>query len=473
MKVLFVIHDLGFADHLAVAYLSAIAKQLKHSTYFCSLDRDDLYLKVREIKPDVVAYSVNVIGFSKTVEANKRAKEVHDFVSIMGGPHPTFSPETFSESGMDAYCIGEGEYAFRDFLNKVEKGEPFDEVENLVTSKRTNPVRPLISNLDELPLPDRDLIISNSFLKDAAKKTFYVSRGCPFKCAYCCNDYYHELYKGKGAPVRRFSVERIIQEIEDVASKYRTDFIKFGDDCFAIKADDWLKEFAEKYTSRVGIPFNCYLRIDMVDDNLLALLKEAGCFSVHLSVDSVSHHVREDVLKRNMKNEDVLAKLNQIRSYGINTWVNFMLAVPDSTLQDDLETIKLSHDAKITYTSYTTTVPMEKTSLYDYCVENGLVNPEDYIGDMSNIVEKSVLAGFSEREKRIRYNILLLGALIAKLPSFLQGPAVFLIKYIPPNKLFVKVYEYFLHYYETNKIFKLPKDKQIAPRRWKRSKART
>ena len=246
MKILFVIHDLDFADHLAVAYLSAIAKQLNHTTFFCSLDRNDLITSVDEVRPDIIGYSVNVIGYQKTLEAHKEATKIHDFISIMGGPHPTFSPETCSESGMDAYCVGEGEYAFRDFLIKVEQGDSFDEVENLITKNKVNPVRPLIRDLDELPPADRDLVISNSFLRDTAKKTFYVSRGCPFKCTYCCNNYYRKLYQGKGPAVRRFSVERILQEIEDVGKKYRMDFIKFGDDCFAIKADDWLEEFAEK-----------------------------------------------------------------------------------------------------------------------------------------------------------------------------------------------------------------------------------
>src|SRR3989338_1371004 len=240
MKILFVIHQLDYADHIAIAYLSSIAKQLNHLTFFCNMDKDDLNISISKINPDIVAYSVNILGYNKIVEANKKAKESHSFISIMGGPHPTYSPETFPESGMDVYCVGEGEYAFKEFLLQVEKGESFDDVANLITENKANPVRPLIRNLDELPFPDRDLVLSNSFLKNTAKKTFYATRGCPFKCSYCCNNYYHELYKAKGPIVRRFSVERIIQEIEDVKSKYRADFIKFGDDLFALKVDDWL-----------------------------------------------------------------------------------------------------------------------------------------------------------------------------------------------------------------------------------------
>lgn len=469
MKILFVIHDLGFADHIAVAYLSSIAKQLNHLTYFCSLDRSDLNATVDKVKPDVIAYSVNIIGYPKTVEAHKKAAKIHNFISIMGGPQPTFSPETFSESGMDAYCVGEGEYAFRDFLIKVEQGDSFDNVENLITKNMANPVRPLIGNLDELPPADRDLVISNSFLKNAAKKTFYVTRGCPFNCTYCCNNYYHKLYRGKGPIVRRFSVERIIREIEDVRAKYRMDFIKFGDDCFALKADDWLKEFCEEYAKRIGIPFNCYLRLDTVDDAMLKLLKKAGCFSVHLSVDSTSRYVRETILQRKMRSENMVERLRKIRQYGINTWVNYMLAVPGATLQDDLDTIKLSKEAKVTYPSYTTTVPMEKTELYSYCVRQGLIDPSTYIGDMNGCVEKSTLSCFTEKEKNVRYNIFLLGALITKFPYPLDKFALFLIKVIRPKTFFKKIHDYLLDYYLTNRIFKLPKDYQQAPRfgEWK------
>jgi anaerobic magnesium-protoporphyrin IX monomethyl ester cyclase len=457
MKILFVIERLDFADHIAVAYLSAIAKQLKHSTFFCCLQDSDLSTTVENVKPDIVAYSANIMGFTKLVQAHKKARMVHHFISILGGPQATFSPETFSESGMDAFCVGEGEYAFRDFLINIESGHGFDEIENLITAKKNNPVRKLICDLNELPFPDRDLIIANSFLKDTGKKTFYATRGCPYACTYCCNNYYHELYRGKGVIVRRFSVSRLIREIEDVKNKYRMDFVKFGDDLFAMRADDWLTEFAEEYPKRVGTPFNCYLRFDTVDDALLSLLKKAGCFSVHLSVDSVSRHVRENILNRRMKEVDIARSLRKIREHGINTWVNYMLAVPESALQDDLDTITLSREGKVTYPSYSTTVPMKQTKLYDYCVEKKIIDPGSHVGDMSGCSEKSSLSCFTEKEKNIRYNIYLLGAVIAKLPGPVYKIALALIMVIPPNRLFRKIRDYVYQYHISHTIFRIPK----------------
>ncbi len=68
MKVLFVIHQLGFADHISISYLSAIAKQSGHSTHFCVLDHDDFPGMVGQIKPEVGA-SKAFFGAGHTEEA--------------------------------------------------------------------------------------------------------------------------------------------------------------------------------------------------------------------------------------------------------------------------------------------------------------------------------------------------------------------------------------------------------------------
>ncbi len=460
MKILFCIYQIDYADHIALAYLSAVARELGHTTHLCCMQNDNLSDAVATLQPDVVAYSANIHGFQQMVRAHKQALQTRAFVSIMGGPQPTFSPETFAFSGVDAYCVGEGEAAFQDFLVCVENGVAFDGVPNLITAKAHNPVRPLIGNLDELPFPDRDLTLSNSFLRTAAKKTFYATRGCPYQCNYCCNNKYHDLYRGKGPAVRRFSAERLIREIEYVQSRYRTEFVKFGDDIFAIKADAWLEEFCAKYAERVAIPFNCYLRIDRVNEKVLALLKKAGCYSVHLSVDSSSTAVQERVLGRQMKAVDVVGQLKMVRRFGINTWVNFMLAAPHASLQDDLESIRIAKKGRVTYTAYSTTVPMVGTQLYDYCVQKKLIDPDSHKSDMTGCWEPSTLKCFSKKEKNRRYNIFLMGAIIAKLPAWLGFIAMGLIKHAPPNALFLALRNRFYKFSIENKIFKVSPQKR-------------
>jgi len=455
MRILFVIPTLDFADHISIAYLSSIAKESGHETLFLELNKGDRSKRIKDAESfvdpnnlDIIAYSCTIQGFKQIVDFNNAEKRLTKkrFVSILGGSHATFAPETFKKSGMDYYCVGEGEETFKEFLYAISNNMSALNIKGIIGEGNDVVIRPLIQDLNSLPFPDRDLILKNSYLKNIPKKTFYTSRGCPYSCSYCANNHHNRMYKGQKI-VRRFSVDRIIDEMKHVKSKYRMDFVKIGDDLFALKADLWLTKFCDKYYKEINIPFNCYLRIDSISYDLLYMLKESGCHSVHLSIDSTDYHIREVILKRKSKLNtlEMIKKLKIIHSFGIKTWVNFMLAAPESSLQNDLDTIKVAKKSSITYTSYSMTDPIKGTDLYKYCLNNNYID-RNYKGDMSNCSNKSPLNCFSERDKDIRYNIYLLGAVIAKLPYILLSIAIYIIKNVKPNKFFEIIRQKFYKY---------------------------
>ena len=453
MNILFVIDKLGYSENTGIAHLSSIAKKEGHKTFFYSLDNLLLVDYVKKTKPDIIAYSCDSLSFNSTVMENKILKNSYDFVSIMGGPHPTFDPESFNTSGMDAYCIGEGEYAFKEFLQHVENNQSFDNIQNLITNKKNNPIRPLITNLDELPMPDHDLILGNTFLGLTSKKSFLTSRGCPFNCSYCCNNVYKKIYKNKGRYVRRFSVDYKINEIKYVKNKYRTDFIKLDDDCFCFKIDDWLKDFLNRYEQEIDVPFNCILRFDMVNDEMLTLLKNAGCYSVHLSIDSLNPDIRKNILHRNMNIDNDMMKniLKKIRKHGINTFVNFMLGIPTSSIQDEIDTIKFSNDSDITYPAYTMTVPFYGTELYKFCVKNGFINTDYKHGDFYGYTS---LNGFSMEQTIIQHNIFFLGSLLSKIDKkYLEFFIPMIYEY--NEKLYKDIWKKFYEFNIKNEIYKI------------------
>ena len=459
MKILFVIKRIDYGDHIAISYLSSIAKELGHSTFLCIMDNKDIYKTVEDIKPNIIAYSANAVGYDQMVEANSRLKEKYSFISIMGGPQPTFNQDLFLSSSMDVFCIGEGDIAFRDFLIKIENSESFDDIPNLITKNRINPVRNLIEDLGELPIPDRSLTLENSFLKGTSKKTFYTSRGCPFSCSYCCNNIYNNMYRGKGKIVRRFPVDYVIKEMKQVLNKYTMDFVKIGDDIFAYKADKWLEEFTEKYSKEIGLPFNCYLRLDMVDDKLLSLLKRAGCHSVLLSVDSCSNYIREKILNRKWKDINIEENIKLIHKYKIKTWVNFMLAAPESTIKNELESIYLGHKTNVTYTAYSITTPMRGTDIFTYSVDNGYLDI-NFDGYKNSSFDYSPLSCFSKKHKNIINNIYCLGPIVAKLPFPLFQIGIFIIKHVNTKKFFYKIRKWYLNYNRENILFKIDKKKE-------------
>jgi len=456
MKILFVVSELGYIDPVGIAFLSAIAKRDGHETSFCSLDLHNLFRKIESTTPSIVAYSAHSCSIDQISKANSEARSRSSFVSIIGGPYATFSPEETLERGFDACCIGEGEYTFRDFLAKIDANEPYDEVLGLMTHNQQKvTLRPLIENLDELPFPDRDLVLSSTVIGNTSKKTFFSSRGCPFKCTYCLNPTLQVMYRGKGRYTRRFSVDRLIDEILYVKSKYKLDFVKFDDDVFAIKEGAWLEEFVRKYSERVKLPFNCLVRIDHINDNLLRLLKQAGCYSVTTSVDSVSEAVRDEVLSRRMGNDLVVKSLRKIDSYDIKTFVNFILDLPKATIEDELQSIGMAIQSNVTYVNYTFLVPFPGTTIHEYCRNNSYIAPDYQIPP--RLYEEPTLNS-SRKEKRIRKNVFCLGQITKNADFVSRYFYMLLIKYFPNIRLFRFVKRYVHKHYMEKEIYKISDD---------------
>jgi radical SAM superfamily enzyme YgiQ (UPF0313 family) len=429
MKVLFVVNDVGFIDPISVALLSGVARDLGHERYLCILKHHDLVEQVDRIKPDVIAYSLNSCDAEEVFKEHSRVKGTF---SIMGGSHPTLYPDSLKDSGADAYCIGEGEQAFADVLRAIEQGQPIDDIPNIHTLKRQNEPRNLM-NLDDVPFPDRDLVLSNTHMDKFPRKTFLTSRGCPHRCTYCFNSALRSIYKGKGKWVRRFSVDRVIKEIQDVKSKYNLTFVKFDDDNFAIKPDEWLEEFVIKYRNHINLPFNCLIRLESATDNMLSLLKEAGCYSITTSIDSANERIRETILHRDSKmtNQDIVEAMQRVKKHGINLFVNYITAIPTALEDDELDTVRLSKSGSVVYSNYTALVPFKGTQIWDYCKEHNLYDNEII---PKSLLQPSAIKGFSVQQGRIQRNVLLLGAYNYMIPKILLNSFIQLLKKLPVRK---------------------------------------
>ncbi|MGC9024159.1 MAG: B12-binding domain-containing radical SAM protein, partial [Chloroflexia bacterium] len=190
---------------------------------------------------------------------------------IAGGVHPTLVPEeTLALPPVDLVCVGEGEGAILDLAEALEQGRPPSGIRNLWWKRpdgsvERNPLRPLV-DLDALPFPDRALYdYPRLHHERQGEATMMVSRGCPYRCTYCCNEALREVYRGLGKAVRFRSVPLVIAELQKVLADYP--FIRrfvFDDDILPLRRD-WFREFARAYAREVGRPFACNLRPNLAD----------------------------------------------------------------------------------------------------------------------------------------------------------------------------------------------------------------
>jgi len=441
LRALFVIDGEDFIDPMGPAYLLAAAKKSGHDGDVLILrNTRNCYKVIRDYNPHIIAYSAVTGTHQRYFEFNKHIKEYFpEIFTIMGGPHPTYYPDCVRYQPIDAICMGEGEGAFVELLDRLsggEKGEDLYNIKNLgfprgpINSKRT-----LIGDLDTLPLPDRDSIFRKApGMASFPLKTFMTSRGCPFPCSYCFETVLKKMYIDDGALgdrnelgknrgysgkyERRHSVGRIIEEILDLRKRWPVEFIKFEDDLFVLaNQDPWLEEFAERYPKEVTIPFNALVRVDSINETIVRLLKQAGCVSLNIAIDSANAEVRKRVIHKNFTNQKIIESLQLLKRYGINVFNNMILGLPPldpessrSIIQDDKDAIDLEIATGVKFSSRSILMPYPGTEIGKWCEQKGYFRM-NVDGFSESILESSPLNCFSQEQKDVMKNILYLTGL--------------------------------------------------------------
>jgi anaerobic magnesium-protoporphyrin IX monomethyl ester cyclase len=130
-------------------------------------------------------------------------------------------------------------------------------------------------------------------------------------------------------------VQAVVDEVRWVRDHYPLEFVVFVDDTFVL-SPGWLAEFAAEYPRQVGLPFFCNTRANLVTAEQVRLLREAGCHTVSMGVESGNDRIRNDLLKRQMSREQILDAARLIHEGGLRLTTTNMIGLPTSTLADDL-----------------------------------------------------------------------------------------------------------------------------------------
>lgn len=323
MKFLFIVEPLSY-EWLGIMYISAVLKKFHVETKLFVIGED--IANIIDWKPDFIGYSLLTGSHKKLLEFNRQLKIKLKFISVFGGPHPTFFPEMSREPEVDYLIRGESEEAIKLLLSKPK--------ERVILAK-------LPENLDSIPFPDRSLIYDHlPKEKNNPIRHFIASRGCPFNCPYCYNNPGRKLYPGQKW-VRFRSPENVIAEIQQVIQEYGAKFIYFQDDCF--DADKlWLNRFLTLYQKKIDLPFHCILRLDLLDRPTAQKLKQSKCISVRCAIECGNDRVRQELLKRKMSRQQILTATKLLRTYDIKFVTQNILGLPGTSLKIDFETLRLN-----------------------------------------------------------------------------------------------------------------------------------
>jgi radical SAM superfamily enzyme YgiQ (UPF0313 family) len=375
-------------------YIAGSLKRAGHEIFFYDTRLSTgLENYVNKIGPDIIAYSIVTGSHGYYAMLNRELKKQFSFFSVFGGPHATFFPSFIEEAGVDAICRGEGEYAMVELVDRLSKGESVKNIENFWIKEEgiiyKNTLRPLENSLDAITFPEREVIYGYKVYKNRSNKYVLTSRGCPFNCTYCFNHSLKKLYKNKGNFCRKRSIENVMKEIESLRVIAPVKVVQFFDDIFILDKQ-WILEFCKVYRRRINIPFICYVRVNLVDKEIIEALKYAGVAIITFAIETADNHLRNNVLKRNISDEQISQTAKLLHQYDIKFFTQNMVGLPGETIKNALDTVKLNGTCKPSFAIASIFQPYPGTELTSYAIEKGLYDSNEEI-DYDSFYEKSLL----------------------------------------------------------------------------------
>ena len=340
--------------------------------------------RINKFKPDLMGFSVMSFDYSQALKMAEFIKENYDIKIIFGGVHVILMPEeVITNPKVDIVCIGEGEYSIKEILDKKlncknVKGIWYKNNEKIIKNKN----RELIENLDKLPYPDwDDFELKKYFLINDNHLPIMASRGCPYNCTYCSN---HALKKNLiGKYVRFRSVDNVIKEIGIRIEQYYKigmRYLFFYDDTFILNRD-FVVEFCKKFKENgfdKKIRWNVNVRANLVTDEIVKLLKEAGCYEVRMGVESGNEDIRNKLYKRGMTEEQIYNAVRIIKKYGLRLRVQFIVGAPYDNIETMNESYRMARRINADYTLFPILMPLPATEIKEICEAEDLIEKKGF-----------------------------------------------------------------------------------------------
>lgn len=389
-----------------ITYLGAVLVENNHKVkLFDIYPYDNVEIVIEEIKnsfsPDLIGFSVMTTNFFRAKKLCSIFKKHFSQAKFCaGGIHPTVRPkETIDEMDLDFVVLGEGERVLVKACSAIEnsqslkglKGIAFKEASEIYINKELD----IVENLDSLPFPARELLpisrylippgyIRSNFLNRTL--SVYTSRGCPASCTFCnSSSIFHKR-------IRRRSVRNVIDEITHLIKCYKVDGIYFHDETFTMQPE-WVKNLC-KELKPFGLLWGCQTRVSLINDELLSIMKSAGCLQIDFGVESASDRMLK-LIKKAQTAEQVKRALELTRKHGIKSFASFMVGLPGETEEDLKKNIEFLRKIKPDFTYFNLFTPFPGTEAAETAIREGKM-PVDYFSkNYDMLLETSPLINLS------------------------------------------------------------------------------
>jgi len=385
-------------DGFEVAVVDALAEGYKTEE-----DVDGEYLRYglapEGIKERVSSFSPDVVGVSCLFSA--QAQNAHEIcrivketdkgiITVMGGMHPTAAPrEVLDDRNVDFIIAGEGELSFKGLLQAIEAKKDTGNVEGAgfmsAAGPKINPRAGYNEDLDAYPFPYWDIFPLEKYFKinnphgGAAKRAPFLpvitSRGCPFECVFCS---VHNLW-GRG--YRKRSAGNILNELSRLISRFGVREVLFEDDNLTFDKSRAKQIFEGMKDKKMDLTWSTPngVAIQALDEELLGLMKESGCYSISIGVESGDERILKDVIRKPIELSRVKPLVRRARQLGLHTAAFFVVGLPGEDKGSLARTFRFAEGLDADNINFFFATPLPGTRLLDLCLQGRLIGEKlDY-----------------------------------------------------------------------------------------------
>lgn len=337
-----------------VAFLDSLAE---------GLTPEEIVSRLREVQPDLLCLTLQTQIFPHTLSLLRTIKDNLDCKVLGGGPHVGLYPrETMKAPEIDFALYGPAEAEFPSFMMAFNGRIPFEDVPGLIYRKEgaivSNP--PLASGVKQggAPWPARFLLhypLYHTLISQHQPYTTVMSSfGCPQKCIFC------EQAKTDPAAL---PLKQAVAEIVSLVRRDRVKEVEFFDPVFTLRRERAMEFCHALLKSGAEVKWSARTRIDLVDEELLALMAAAGCIRLYVGIESASDMTLAFYRKEYSVVQAIQA-VRMIRGAGITVFGFFIFGAPDETEEGIRQTIQLAKDLDLDYAQFNKLVAAPNTQLY-------------------------------------------------------------------------------------------------------------
>ena len=345
------------------------------------IDADKVYEIIANKDPAIIGFSTTTYSLARAVEIGKKIRnKLPNKLTVVGGSHANVAGiETANQYDIfDIISYGlDGEYIMHQIVNEysikkfdrdsfLQDFAMLEKIKGIIYKKNNVVIKNLpteiISDLDELPLPARDLFPMERYIpvphhyKKLPLTNMLVIRGCPYFCTFCDQ---------AGTKTRRRSPQKVIDEIKHCVEKYGVKEISFWDDTLSYHKK-WMKEFLDLLMKAdLDICWSCFAAVNTVDEEILKLMSKAGCWNIFYGYET-----GVEVLAKNMlthrKNRD-FERMKQVAQWtknaGIEVIGSFVIGLPGETPELARLTVQNAIELDPDYAQFAIACPYPGTQL--------------------------------------------------------------------------------------------------------------